>query len=62
MEKIMSKSNDNSTRDHRPLADNELDAVSGGFGLLGGIPGTSAPQSQILPPTGMIKFSKIDLK
>jgi hypothetical protein len=26
----MSKSNDVSTRDHRPLADSELDAVSGG--------------------------------
>jgi hypothetical protein len=31
MEKIMSKSNDVSTRDHRPLADSELDAVTGGF-------------------------------
>jgi hypothetical protein len=31
MEKIMSKSNDASTLDHRPLADSELDAVSGGF-------------------------------
>jgi hypothetical protein len=30
MEKIMSKSNDVSTLDHRPLADSELDAVSGG--------------------------------
>jgi hypothetical protein len=28
---IMSKSNDVSTLDHRPLADSELDAVSGGF-------------------------------
>ena len=27
----MSKSNDVSTPDHRPLADSELDAVSGGF-------------------------------
>ena len=27
----MSKSNDVSTLDHRPLADSELDAVSGGF-------------------------------
>jgi hypothetical protein len=27
---IMSKSNDVSTLDHRPLADSELDAVSGG--------------------------------
>jgi hypothetical protein len=34
MEKIMSKSNDVSTLDHRPLADSELDAVSGGFGLV----------------------------
>jgi hypothetical protein len=34
MEKIMSKSNDTSTLDHRPLADSELDAVSGGFGLV----------------------------
>jgi hypothetical protein len=31
MEKIMSKSNDVSTLDHRPLADSELDAVSGGW-------------------------------
>jgi hypothetical protein len=30
MEKIMSKSTDVSTLDHRPLADSELDAVSGG--------------------------------
>jgi hypothetical protein len=30
MEKIVSKSNDVSTLDHRPLADSELDAVSGG--------------------------------
>jgi hypothetical protein len=28
---IMSKSNDVSTLDHRPLADSELNAVSGGF-------------------------------
>jgi hypothetical protein len=35
MEKIMSKSNDTSRPaaldDHRPLADSELDAVSGGY-------------------------------
>jgi hypothetical protein len=35
MEKIMSKSNDTSKvatlEDHRPLADSELDAVSGGI-------------------------------
>ena len=31
MEKIMSKSNDVLTLDHRPLADRELNAVSGGF-------------------------------
>ena len=31
MQKIMSKSNDVSTLDHRLLADSELDAVSGGF-------------------------------
>jgi len=30
MEKTMSKTNDVSTIDHRPLADSELDAVSGG--------------------------------
>jgi hypothetical protein len=30
MEKIMSKSNDVSTLDHRPLVDSELDAVAGG--------------------------------
>jgi hypothetical protein len=35
MEKIMSKSNDVSTLDHRPLADSELDAVSGGIPGLG---------------------------
>jgi hypothetical protein len=38
MEKIMSKTNDTKkirelTEDHRPLADSELDAVSGGFPL-----------------------------
>jgi hypothetical protein len=31
MEKTMSKSNDVSTRGHRPLADSELDAVTGGI-------------------------------
>jgi hypothetical protein len=30
MEKIMEKRNDVSTLDHRPLADTELDAVTGG--------------------------------
>jgi hypothetical protein len=43
---MMSKTNDVSTLDHRPLADSELDAVSGGMGLLGGIPGYSVPQPQ----------------
>jgi hypothetical protein len=34
MEKLMSKSNDSSKLDHHTLADSELDAVSGGFGLV----------------------------
>jgi hypothetical protein len=42
MEKIMSKSNDVSTLDHRSLADSELDAVTGGWSL-SGIPGAAAP-------------------
>jgi hypothetical protein len=37
MEKIMSKSNDVSTLDHRPLADSELDAVTGGVRLNAGV-------------------------
>jgi hypothetical protein len=45
MEKIMSKTNDTSRlatlEDHRPLANSELDAVSGGWSL-SGIPGAGA--------------------
>jgi len=40
MEKIMTKTNDTSRlatfEDHRPLADSELDAVSGGYWNFGG--------------------------
>jgi hypothetical protein len=39
MEKIMSKTD--TPNDHRPLADNELDAVAGGWSL-NGIPGAGA--------------------
>jgi hypothetical protein len=39
MEKIMSKTD--TPNDHRPLADSELDAVSGGWSL-SGIPGAGA--------------------
>jgi hypothetical protein len=59
----MSKSNDISNiatlDDHRPLADSELDAVSGGMGLLGGIPGYSVPQPQLPSPS---RLSDIVLK
>jgi hypothetical protein len=40
MEKIMSKTD--TPNDHRPLADNELDAVAGGWSL-NGIPGATTP-------------------
>ena len=36
MEKMTSKTNDTSTLDHRPLADSELDAVSGGITCVAG--------------------------
>jgi hypothetical protein len=44
---------------HRPLADSELDAVSGGMGLLGGIPGYSVPAPQLPSPR---RLSDIELK
>jgi hypothetical protein len=44
--------------DHRPLADSELDAVSGGW--LTGLPGYPAPQPP--KPTGRLKYSDIVLK
>jgi hypothetical protein len=46
--------------DHRPLADSELDAVSGGWLPLSGLPGYSAPQPP--KPTGHIKMGDIELK
>jgi hypothetical protein len=65
----MSKTNDTSDfghatlEDHRALADSELDAVSGGMGLLGGIPGYSVPQPQLPHLTGRLKYpSDIQLK
>jgi hypothetical protein len=66
MEKFMGKTNDTSKLDHaklenRPLADSELDAVSGGFNLLGGcLPTPSVSQSP--HPTGYLKMSDIELK
>ena len=44
----------------RPLADSELDAVSGGWLPLGGLPGYPAPQPP--KPTGHIKMGDIELK
>jgi hypothetical protein len=44
--------------DHRPLADSELDAVSGGW--LTGLPGYSVPRPP--PPTGHLKMGDIELK
>jgi hypothetical protein len=46
--------------DHRPLADSELDVVSGGWLPLGGLPGTSVPERP--RPTGYVKMSDIQLK
>jgi hypothetical protein len=40
---MMNKTNDTSTLDHRPLADSELDAVTGGW-LPTGIPGSGTPR------------------
>jgi hypothetical protein len=60
----MSKTNDTSRLDRvkietRVLADSELDAVSGGFNILGGsLPGPSEPQ----PIHGHTKMSDIVLK
>jgi hypothetical protein len=67
MEKIMSKSNDTSKLDRvkietRVLADSELDAVSGGWLPLGGIPGYSVPQPHPPKATGNVKWSDIQLK
>jgi hypothetical protein len=41
----MSKSNDVSTLDHRPLADSELDAVSGGMLFLNPPPSMSLAEA-----------------
>jgi hypothetical protein len=65
LEKIMSTSNDTSRpttlEDHRPLADSELDAVSGGWSL-SGIPGAQPSVPQSPHPTGYLKMSDIQLK
>jgi hypothetical protein len=68
MEKeIMGKTNDTSKLDrakieNRVLADSELNAVSGGMGLLGGIPGYSVPQPHTPHATGNVKWNDIELK
>ena len=68
MEKeTMSKTNDTSKLDrakleNRVLADSELDAVNGGMGLLGGIPGYSVPQTHPPRVPGLLKYSNIELK
>jgi hypothetical protein len=66
-EMMMSKTNDTSKLDrakieNRVLADSELDAVSGGMGLLGGIPGYSVPPPQHHRLPGLNKYSNIELK
>jgi hypothetical protein len=64
---IMSKTNDASNlshdtpNDHRPLADSELDAVSGGWSL-SGIPGTGGTPTQLPHVTGRLKMGDIQLK
>jgi hypothetical protein len=59
MEKSVRKTNDVSTlEDHDTLVDGELDAVSGGFGLL--VPGFPVPEPP--RPTGYVKMSDIQLK
>jgi hypothetical protein len=62
---MITKTNDTTkprelTEDHRPLADSELDVVSGGWLPLGGLPGTSVPERP--RPTGYVKMSDIQLK
>jgi hypothetical protein len=66
MEKSMSKTNDTSKLDHaklenRPLADSELDAVSGGW-LPSGIPGAEMYMPQPPHATGKLKWGDIQLK
>jgi hypothetical protein len=64
---IMSKTNDASNlsydtpNDHRPLADSELDAVSGGWSL-SGIPGATPSVPEPPKPTGHLKWGDIQLK
>jgi hypothetical protein len=56
MEKIMSKSNDVSTLDHRPLADSELNAVSGGIAR-------SMPngRTDVIKAMGNLKWGDVEL-
>jgi len=64
---IMSKTNDASNlshdtpNDHRPLADSELDAVSGGWSL-SGLPLSTAPETPTAGSWNRLKFSNIELK
>jgi hypothetical protein len=65
LEKIMSKTNDTSTLDHRPLTDSELEAVSGGTGLgefIGGIAKDILGPAHPPKPTGAIRWGDIQLK
>jgi hypothetical protein len=55
---MMNKTNDTSTLDHRPLADSELDAVTGGW-LPTGIPGSGTPAAaETAWKNGMAYFSR----
>jgi hypothetical protein len=56
MKKIMSKSNDVSTLDHRPLADSELNAVSGGIAR-------SMPngRTDVIKAMGNLKWGDVEL-
>jgi hypothetical protein len=54
MEKIMSKSNDVSTLNHRPLADSELEAVSGGRSMPNG-------KTDVIKAMGHMKWSDVEI-
>jgi hypothetical protein len=60
MEKMMSKTNDTSTvaalKDHRPLADSELDAVSGGYWNFGGFFALPLPAPNVTVNGGPLAF------
>ena len=62
---MMGKTNDTSRcallEDHRPLADSELDAVSGGWSL-GGLPLPSSPEAPTAGSWNRLKFGDIELK